>query len=230
MKKLLTITAVISIGICLMAIIGAGALIRTSAQGLTYSIPSLIPHRCVGLVLGCSRQLPNGRDNLFFTYRIAAAVQLYEAGKVDYLIVSGDNHVVGYDEPTDMKYALVVAGIPAERVYCDYAGFRTLDSITRAKTIFGQTNVTVISQHFHNQRAIYIARHVGLDALGFNAQEVDPYSSFGTILREQFARIKTILDVCVLNTRPKFGGNSIVIGSISSPSLEGNTTKPTPDE
>ena len=228
MKKLLTITAAISIGICLMAIIGAGALIRTSAKGLTYSTPSLIPHRCVGLVLGCSRQLPNGRANLFFTYRIAAAVQLYKAGKIDYLIVSGDNHVVGYDEPSDMKYALVLAGIPPERVYCDYAGFRTLDSITRAKTIFGQTNVTVISQHFHNQRAIYIARHVGLDALGFNAQKVDSYSSFGTILREQFARIKTILDVCVFKTRPKYGGNSIVIGGITSPSPEGNASKTTP--
>ena len=100
-----------------------------------------------------------------------------------------------------------------DRVYCDFAGFRTLDSVVRAKAVFGQTNITVISQEFHNQRAIYIARHNGMDAIGFNARAVDSYNSFRTKLREQFARVKTVLDVNLLRTRPKFLGPRIELGS-----------------
>jgi vancomycin permeability regulator SanA len=118
-----------------------------------------------------------------------------------------------------MKHALVDAGIPAERVYCDFAGFRTLDSVVRARDVFEQTAVTVISQEFHNQRAIYIAGHKGMDALGFNAREVDSYNSFRTILREQFARVKTVLDVCLLRTRPKFLGPRIEVGGGAPVSL-----------
>jgi SanA protein len=120
--------------------------------------------------------------------------------------------VVGYDEATDMKNALIQAGIPAEKIYCDFAGFRTLDSIVRAKAIFDQTELTVISQAFHNQRAIYIARYTGIDAIGFNAKEVNAYHSSSTKFREQFARVKTVLDLCLLGTQPKFLGPKIAIG------------------
>lgn len=214
-KKKLKIIVTVTICISVAAIIGADIMIRSAAKGRTYYDVTSIPYRRVGILLGCSQQLSDSRQNLYFSYRITAATQLFKAGKVDYIIVSGDNHAVVYDEPTDMKHALVAAGIPAERIYCDYAGFRTLDSIIRAKDVFGQTNVTVISQRFHNQRAIYIAQYEDMDALGFNAREVDSYKSFRTKLREQFAKVKTVLDVCVLGTRPKFGGRSISIGSIA---------------
>lgn len=194
------------------AIIGAGSVIKENAEGRTYSDVSLVPYRKVGVLLGCSRHLSSGKNNLFFSTRISAAAQLIKAHRVDYLIVSGDNHIVGYDEATDMKNELVEAGVPADRVYCDYAGFRTLDSVVRAKEVFGQDRVTIISQEFHNQRAIYIAQHEGMDAVGFNAQEVDAYNSFRTRVREQFARVKTVLDVCLLKTRPKFTGPQIRIG------------------
>jgi len=213
MKRRIKIAAIGIIILSLLAILGSGWLIRSSARGRTYSDVSLIPHRKVGVILGCSRQLSDGRANLFFTYRIAAAAQLFKSRKVDYFIVSGDNHVVGYDESTDMKRALVAAGVPEDRIYCDFAGFRTLDSMARAKAVFGQAAVTVISQEFHNQRAIYIAGHQGLDAIGYNARQVDVYNSFGTQLREQFARVKTVLDVNLLRTRPKFLGPKIDIGS-----------------
>jgi SanA protein len=117
---------------------------------------------------------------------------------------------VGYDEPADMKNALVDLGVPAEKIFCDYAGFRTLDSVVRAKHIFGQDRVTVVSQRFHNQRAIYIARHRGLDAIGFDAPEVVFRHSFRTKLREQFARVKTVLDVW-FGKQPKFLGEPVNI-------------------
>lgn len=196
----------------LLAVIGSGAAIRAAAKGKTFSSVSAIPHRPIGLLLGCSQYLSDGRTNLFFAHRVAAAAQLIKARKVDYLIVSGDNHTVGYDESTAMKAALVAEGVPTNKIYCDFAGFRTLDSIVRAKAVFGQPSITVISQEFHNQRAIYIARHAGIDAIGFNAREVDAYNSFKTMVREQFARIRTVLDVCLLGARPKFLGPHIEIG------------------
>ncbi len=214
---------IVGVTACLavVAVIGAGALIRAAAKGRTYSDVSLIPHRRVGVLLGCAQRLSNGRANLFFSYRVAAAATLFTANKVEYIIVSGDNHVAGYDESTEMKQALVAAGIPAERITCDFAGFRTLDSIIRAKEVFGQTSLTVISQEFHNQRAIYIASHEGIDAIGFNARAVASAPGFRTNLREQFARVKAVLDVCLLGTRPKFLGPKIEIGGVPQPADAG---------
>ena len=212
MKRRIGLALALAAMVGLAAILGAGALIRAAAKGRTYSDVSAIPHRRVGLLLGCSQRLSDGRANLFFAYRVAAAAELFKAHKVDYVIVSGDNHVAGYDESTDMKHALADAGVPEERVYCDYAGFRTLDSVVRAKDVFGQTNLTIVSQEFHNQRAIYIARAHGMDALGFNARDVDSFNSFRTKLREQLARVKTVLDVHLLRTHPKFLGPRIVVG------------------
>ena len=212
MKRRIKWISVVLILLTVGVIVGSGVVICFAASGRLYSDTSLIPFRKTGIVLGCSRKLANGRNNLFFAYRVAAAANLYKANKITYLIVSGDNHVAGYDEATDMKNALVAGGVPAERIYCDFAGFRTLDSIVRAKEVFGQAEITVISQVFHNQRAIYIARHTGINAIGFNAKEVSAYHSASTKIREQFARVKTILDIFLLGTQPKFLGPSIEIG------------------
>jgi len=133
-------------------------------------------------------------------------------------VVSGDNHVHGYDEPTDMKNALLEKGVPPDRIYLDYAGFRTLDSVVRVKEIFGQTSVTIISQHFHNQRPIFLAEHHGIDAIGFDAPEVDPEYAWKTRSREQFARVKAVLDIYVFHKQPHFLGREIAIGAESRPS------------
>ncbi len=219
MKRKIKILIAVIVVLLVGMLVGSGMLIRSSAEGRLYSDVSLIPFRKTGIVLGCSRKLADGRNNLFFAYRVSAAAKLFKANKISFLIVSGDNHVVGYDEATDMKHALVAAGAPSEKIYCDFAGFRTLDSMVRAKEVFGQTNITVISQAFHNQRAIYIARHVKLDAIGFNAKEVNAYHSTSTKMREQFARVKTVLDICLLGTQPKFLGKKIEI-SENSPQRE----------
>ncbi|MBA4388220.1 MAG: protein SanA [Verrucomicrobia bacterium] len=209
------IIAAVTVILGLLAMLGAGELIRRAARGQTYSDAASIPHRRVGVLLGCVQRLSDGRANLFFNHRIAAAAQLFNARKIDYIIVSGDNHTVGYDESTAMKNALMAAGVPAGNIYCDFAGFRTLDSVVRAREVFGQTSFTLISQEFHNQRAIYIARGKGLDAIGFNAKDVNSRHSIKTMIREQFARVRTVLDVNLLGTRPKFLGPRIEIGEVA---------------
>ena len=197
----------------LLAILWSGAAIRLAAKDRTYSDVQTIPHRKVGLLLGCAQYVHGNISNLFYQNRIMAAVALFEAKKIDYILVSGDNHTRGYDETSAMQNSLLEAGVPIDKIYLDYAGFRTLDSMVRAKEIFGQSEVTVISQEFHNQRAIFIAKHVDLDAIGFNAAEVDRFMGFHTWCREQLARVRTVLDVFVFGTQPKFLGQKIIIGT-----------------
>jgi SanA protein len=200
--------------LCLLSILGASVLINQAARGRTYSDVHLIPHRRVGLILGCEKTLPNGNANLFFQYRVAAAAELYRAGKVDYLLVSGDNHISAYDETKDMKTSLITLGVPHGKIYSDFAGFRTLDSVVRARDVFGQTQITIISQEFHNRRAIFIACHRGVDAIGFNAPEVDAYDSFDTRCREQLARVDAVLDIFLFRRQPKFSGPKVIIGTV----------------
>ena len=175
------------------------------AKGYSYNDTECIPKNKVGLVLGASRLAPSGNINLFYKYRVEAAVALYNAGKIEYILVSGDNSRKDYDEPTDFKKDLIAKGIPAERIFLDYAGFRTLDSIVRAKEIFGQDAITIISQKFHNERAIYIAQHFGIEAVAFNAKDV-----FKRPTREYLARTKANLDL-LFNVEPKFLGDKIAI-------------------
>ncbi|NQX85192.1 MAG: YdcF family protein [Flavobacteriaceae bacterium] len=128
-----------------------------NAKNKTYNHSSEIPKNKVGLVLGTSKYLKNGDINLFYQYRIDATVNLYKSGKIDIILVSGDNGSKSYDEPSLFKADLIERGIPRPKIHIDYAGFRTLDSMIRAKDIFGQDSITVISQKFHNERAIYLA-------------------------------------------------------------------------
>jgi len=177
MRRWIVRVIVVAGAAVVLALVAANLAVANGARGRTYSDVSAIPARRVGLVLGCSRFLWGGIHNSFFDNRIDAAARLMRAGKVKYLVVSGDNHIKGYDEPSDMKSALVEAGVPGDRVFCDYAGLRTLDSVVGVREIFGQMAIIVVSQEFHNQRAIFIGRHRGVDILGFNAAEVDAYDS-----------------------------------------------------
>ena len=200
--------------LCLLAILFvplANYLISRASRGRLFSDLDKVPHRRVGLLLGCVRGVPGGGENPFFTARIAAAVSLYSAGKIDYILVSGDNNKDSYNEPLDMRDALLSAHIPPDRIYMDYAGFRTYDSVVRARDVFSLDQLTIISQEFHNSRAVYIAEHHGIDAIAFNAQPVAFRYSFDTLIRERFARANAVLDVA-LGKRPRFLGQAIRIG------------------
>jgi SanA protein len=179
---------------------------------LVYDDIEIIPINKVGLIMGTSKTLGGGVENLFFKYRIDAAVELYKAGKIQYIIVSGDNSSIYYNEPMTMKRELMKRGIPEFVIYLDYAGFRTFDSVIRCKEIFGQSSFTIISQEFQNKRAIFIARHFGINAIGFNAKDVDSHSSFKTNIREILARVKVYIDIYLTNTKPKFLGYKINVG------------------
>ena len=188
----------------------ADSTIRKATTDKLYTELDSIPKRKVALLLGTGKTLKNGQPNLYFQYRVEAAAALFKAQKVDYILISGDNSRQGYDEPTDMKEALVAQGVPSQKIYLDYAGFRTLDSVVRAKEIFSLTQLTVVSQAFHDQRAIYLAQKYGIDAIGFCAKDVDKYTGFKTRVREYFARVKVFWDL-TFGVQPKFLGEKIEI-------------------
>ncbi|UKN02949.1 YdcF family protein [Paracrocinitomix mangrovi] len=176
--------------------------IKTSDHYLFDDI-SKIPKKKTALVLGASKYSRNGNLNPYFVNRMYAAADLYFEGKVEKILVSGDNHISSYDEPTDMANFLIELGVPKKDIILDYAGFRTLDSVVRAKKVFNCDELIIVSQKFHNQRAIYIARQYKIDAVAYNAKDVASSNNF-THYREILAKFVTILDVHLFKTKPKF--------------------------
>ena len=146
--------------------------IENASKGKLYDDEQKIPYNDVAILLGTSKYLSHNVLNPYYSYRITAAVNLIKAGKVKYIIISGDNSTLQYNEPYKMRTDLMKEGIDSSIIYLDYAGFRTFDSMIRLKEIFGQDSVTVVSQQFHNERAIYIAEQENIYAIGFNAKDV----------------------------------------------------------
>ncbi|MCW5202935.1 YdcF family protein [Desulfobulbus sp. US1] len=169
------------------------------------------PQVYCAILLGTSKYLPGNRKNLYYKYRIEAAKRLYDSGGCKKIIVSGDNETMQYNEPRTMRKDLMKAGVPQEDIICDYAGFRTLDSIIRFKKVFGRTKGVVVSQKFHNERAIYIARSYGIELYGYNALGVGLRSGLRTRLREVLSRVMCVLDVELLHTGPRFLGKQIKV-------------------
>ena len=196
---------------CLTLIAACDIAVRATAHGRTYDNVNDIPHNRVGLLLGTNSTTPRGTHNYYYTHRINAAAELFHAGKVDYLLISGDNSSKHYDEPTMMRDSLLLHGVPADRIVLDYAGFRTLDSVIRAKEVFGQSSFTIISQKFHNERALVQARHYGIDAIAYNADDVIlGYPWLKVQCRERLARVKLYLDL-LTGKQPKFLGEKVNI-------------------
>lgn len=205
-KRWIGVIAIAAVVAVLLVIVVCDGLVRGYARGKTFDTVEAIPHCSVGLLLGTAPITPQGEHNYYFDYRIEAAARLFQAGKIDYILVSGDNHDRDYDEPTCMRDSLVAYGVPADRIVLDYAGFRTLDSIVRAKEIFGQDSLTIISQKFHNERAIYLAKSSGLSTLGYNARDVSRWDKYIKIHgREYLARVKMFLDL-LTDKQPRFLG------------------------
>lgn len=138
---------------------------------------------------------------------------MYHSGKISYILISGDNGKKEYNEPEVMKQALLATGIPEERIVLDYAGFRTLDSIVRANKVFGIKRLLVISQKFHNERAVYLASYHGINAIAYNARNVDAYNGFKTNIRELLAPVKVFVDIC-FDVQPHFLGERIDIARL----------------
>ncbi len=197
---------------CILAflslLVGADIMIEISASGKVFrDAEKLEPHR-IGLVLGCRP------GSYSLTKRLEAAAELYHSGKVEYLLVSGDNRPGSgnsrrnYDEPTEMLLALRDKGVPADKIYRDYAGFRTLDSVIRAKEVFQTDKLIIVSQRYHLERAIFLAEENGIEAVGYYNSN---WQSPGLWARERLARLKAVIDIA-FNTEPKFLGRKIIIG------------------
>ena len=157
---------------CTVIAVVCDAIVRLRAGGRCFDDAERVPHNKMGLVLGTSPLAPDGGANMYFVYRVEAAARLYKMGKVDWLLLSGDRSGEDYDEPQAMRDALIAHGVPAESIVLDKSGFRTLNSIVHTNKVYGQSSVTIISQRFHNQRAVFLALCNGVDAVAYNAEDV----------------------------------------------------------
>lgn len=192
----------------------ANVKVENASEGKIYSSVDSIPHNKVALLLGTNPLNKWGRPNSYFTNRINTAAALYHAGKVDFIIASGDNHTKQYDEPTAMRDSLIAHGVPEERIILDFAGFRTLDSVVRAKEIFGCDSLTIISQADHNARALYLAESNGIDAVAISAPlRAGRWVRTRLAIREWLARDKMMLDLW-FGKQPHFLGEKIEIPDI----------------
>ncbi len=181
-------------------------------QGRIYTDIDKVPHKKAALLLGTAKYVARGKKNYFYVYRIRAAAALWKAGKVDAILVSGDNATQYYNETKRMKNDLVKAGVPKKYIAADYAGFRTLDSIVRAEAIFDLEDYIIISQKFHLERALFIAKAKGQDTIGFAAKDKEGTKAAKKMAyREYLARVKAFLDVYILQTEPRFYGKKVKV-------------------
>ena len=186
--------------------------VSDNAKDKTYTDINKIPHNKVGLLLGTCKTLKDKKTiNPYWQYRLDATYQLWKAGKIDKILISGDNGWHGYNEPQDFLDAFIALGVPDSCIVCDFAGFRTHDSVIRCKEVFGQNKVTIISQKFHNERALFIAKEYNMEAVGFNAADVSKKAGWYNYFRERAARVLMLMDLYILDTQPHFLGKKIKI-------------------
>ena len=203
-----------------LLVLGANRWVINSIKSSLYKDLALLPETEVGLILGTSHRSRSGGPNQEFEGRIRAAAELYHANKVQHLIVSGANPDETYNEPRQMRRALVELGVPGEDITMDFAGFRTFDSIVRAQTVWGLPRYTIITHHYHAPRALFIARQLGVRTSVAYLARVGNSDDYGRRdpMREILARFKAVLDIYVLNTQPRFRGEPEGIPPRPSPS------------
>jgi len=202
--------AVVAISLVVLFLLILNFYISATSHSYIYNRIEEVPVSKCGLLLGTSKYKIEGGINPFFKNRLDAAAQLFFAGKIEYIIASGYREKF-YNEPEFMISGLKERGVPAERIIPDFEGFRTFDSVVRAKQVFGQKCVTVISQKFHNERAIYIANKIGLKMYGFNADDPEDFDIWHTWLREIFARAKVFIDLNLMDAISSFTNEKFII-------------------
>lgn len=196
-----------------------------STQSRVYDSIDEVKNNTIGLVLGTSKKVAPDSPNPHFENRMAAAAELYQEGKVRVLLVSGDGASKYYNEPRDMTAKLVGLGVEPQAIRSDNSGLRTLDSIIRAEKVYQLEKITIISDGFHVYRALFIARHAGLDAVAFCSTPVDLKHSFKARLREYLARVLVVLDLYVFDTQPEILGEPVAL-VVSEPKQEELKAKP----
>ncbi len=214
LKAIWFTTKLVSFFLISLLLIVAGAEVYTNSMANNYSHKNVADCRVgdVGLVLGCSKRFSSGVPSLYFTGRMQAAAELWKSGKLRCIIVSGDNREKYYNEPRDMKAALVKLGVPEDKIVCDFAGLRTFDSVVRARRIFGAQKITIISQSYHVKRAVATARQLGIDAEGYCAAHI-PFNRptlLRQFVRERAARVAMVFDL-LIGTEPRHMGEQVAL-------------------
>lgn len=192
-----------------VAVVLGNLWVINNTKSTLYTNFAALPENEVGLVLGTSPFTRDGSANPHFAGRVAAAVELYQLGRIKHLIVSGANPDASYNEPRRMWQALTNAGVPSQVITMDYAGFRTFDSMARAKLVFGLDRVTIITQDYHAHRALFIGRKLGMHPVAYAPAGESSGPAFKPYLREVAARVWAILDLYLLDTAPKFVGEPV---------------------
>ncbi len=187
-----------------LVLVNGWIIFSTSPQ--VFSTIEALPSKDVGLVLGTSHRLSSGDSNRFFHQRIDLAADLFNAGKIKHIIVSGDNSTPYYNEPRNMKNALINKGIPSYAIDMDFAGFRTLDSMIRCKEVFGQDDIVVITQTFHSYRALFIGNKHDMTAVALSTENLPLDVRISVEIRELFARTVAVWDLFIVNKMPKYLG------------------------
>ena len=214
LKAIWFTTKLVSFFLISLLLIVAGAEVYTNSMANSHSHKNVADCRVgdVGLVLVCSKRFSSGVPSLYFTGRMQAAAELWKSGKLRCIIVSGDNREKYYNEPRDMKAALVKLGVPEDKIVCDFAGLRTFDSVVRARRIFGAQKITIISQSYHVKRAVATARQLGIDAEGYCAAHI-PFNRptlLRQFVRERAARVAMVFDL-LIGTEPRHMGEQVAL-------------------
>ncbi|MBS0905533.1 outer membrane permeability protein SanA [Pantoea dispersa] len=177
-----------------------------------YEDVASLPHRQVGVVLGTAKYYRTGVINQYYLYRIQGALNAYNSGKVNYLLLSGDNALQSYNEPKNMRRDLIKAGVDPSDIVLDYAGFRTLDSIVRTRKVFDTNDFIIITQRFHCERALYIAQHLGIQAQCYAVPS--PKNMLSVRFREVGARLGALADLYLMKREPRFLGPLVPIPAV----------------
>src|SRR4051812_6536918 len=197
--------------VLLVAFAAANLWIVRSARDCIYTDLATVPQNDIALVLGTGPFTAKGNTNLHFIVRVKAAAALLKSGKVKHLLLSGDNHIRGYDEPTEMKNALLKLGVPESAMTLDYAGLRTLDSMERARKIFGKMKMTIVTEDSHAARSVFLARHFEIEPVLLCAEELPPMWTNNMRVREMAARVLALFDVYVWHRGARHLGEQIQI-------------------
>jgi vancomycin permeability regulator SanA len=207
-KRVVLVGAAAAVAVVLAApavLVGSNLWLRGAARGHVYAVGD-VPSAPVVLVLG-AEVFPDGRPSGFLEARLDLARQLYAAGTVRAVLVSGDHGAWAYDEPGAMAGWLVAHGVPAAKVVQDHAGFDTYDSCVRARKVFGVEKLIVVTQSYHIDRAVALCRHAGIDAAGVGDETARQYPLAWdrAATRERLAAGKAAYDV-VTGRDPVFLG------------------------
>ena len=212
LKKTVTYGFAIMLLACVALLFICNLLVVNNARGKAFSEIDSIKYNKVGLLLGTTPQARLTKvTNYFFIYRIDAAEQLYKAGKIRKILISGDeNSLDGVNEPECMRDSLVARGVPKSAIILDGKGYRTICSVVNANKVYGLKSFTIISQEFHNERALYQVEHLGLNIeniQAYNAKMPKSRRAYLTSIREYFARVKLFWDLLIYKKSAPYANN-----------------------